>query len=125
VHAFPGRLRAGAVTHPKENPGDELHADGKRQRAAPHVTPARAARHIFVERLFGQLPHPVAIVEPIKHALHAVGTFSFWPALKFWNATQTSPFRTSACRLSNPRGAGLDGLAIPPSSANVLLWHGQ
>ena len=128
VHALPGRLRTGRVGHPEKNPGDDLHHEGEAERAAPHVTPARAARHVFVKRLVEQFLAARAAVHPIVKRLDFVhaGIFSDTPARKFWNFTHTSEsWRISTSSSSSPRGEGLFGSLILPSRANVLLWQGQ
>src|SRR5258706_9546953 len=64
--------------------------------------------------------------EKFRIADHATGSFLEVPAWKFWNLTQTSfSLRTSTCRASNPRGAGLEGSSTLPATVKVLLWQGQ
>ena len=126
INALPRRLRTGAVSHPEKNSRDELRDETKRQRAAPDVTPARAARNVFVQRLVRQLAEADAVIQPVEQAFHATGIFSALPAWKFWNFTQTSlPLRTSTSSESSARGDGLERSAIFPSAVNVLLWQGQ
>src|SRR5688500_8942077 len=110
IDAFPRGLRARAVGHPQENPRDELNRQRESQRASPHVTPARAARNILVQRLLRKLLIAGAMIQPVEHFLHATGTLSLLPVWKFWNNTQTSfSFRTSTSNVSSPRGLGLFG----------------
>src|SRR5256885_10534551 len=91
IDAFPGRLRTGTVGHPEEDAGDELDYEGKGQRAAPDITPARAARDIFIERVVDNTPAAGPLFRPVEKSFdHATGIFSARPASKFWNFTQTS-----------------------------------
>ena len=125
VNTFPRSLRTGTVRHPEENPGDELYRQCKRKGAPPHITPARAARHIFKEGFVENLFVTGAVVKPPEQGVHA-GSLAASPARKFWNFTQTSVWlRISTFNSSKPRGAGLEGELIWPVRAKVLLWQGQ
>ena len=83
INAFPCRLRTRAVGHPEKKPGDELDGEAKDQRAAPDVTPARAARDVFVKRILDDAPITSAAIEPVEQPVHHAGIFSLSPARKF------------------------------------------
>ena len=128
VHAFPRRLRTGAVRQPQEHARDELHHEEERQRAAPHVAPARPAGNVFEQNLVQQSLIAGARIEPrtdgrpfVSRLLsHYTATLSGEPLRKFWKRTHTSPSRTTASSSSMPRGLGLLGSAMAPSRAKLL-----
>ena len=57
---------AGAVVHPQKDARDELHDDRESERAAPHVSPARAAGDVFVKCALHELAEAGAVVEPVE-----------------------------------------------------------
>ena len=128
VHALPRGLRTGAVGHPQRDTRDELHYEEKGERAAPDVAPACATGHVFKERLVQQPLVTGSRVDPrtdgrafVTRLLgHQTAILSGEPLRKFWKRTQTSPSRTTASSSSMPRGLGLLGSAIAPSSAKLL-----
>jgi hypothetical protein len=80
VNAFPCRLRAGAVIHPQEETGDELHRDAEHHRRPPEVSPARAPGYVSVKKISRQLPEPRPFFQPGQLRLHAAVTRSGRPA---------------------------------------------
>ena len=125
VDTLPGRLGAGAVGHPQDQPGDDLHCEEEGEGAPPHVPPAGAAGDVLEERLVQQSLVAGPVVQPGAQSTHQTATRSGEPFRKFWNFTHTSPFRTTASKGSMPRGLGLLGSAMLPSRAKLLLWQGQ
>ena len=76
VHTLPRGLPAGTVAHPQEDAGDELNHQGKGQRTAPHVAPARATGYIFKQHLANVTANARTVIQPIVKFLdvfHALG----------------------------------------------------
>ena len=71
INALPRGLPAGAVAHPQENAGDKLDHQREGQRAAPHVTPARAAGDFFKKRLADVIADAGAVVQPVVELVQA------------------------------------------------------
>src|SRR5947209_2260546 len=66
INAFPGSLGAWTVCHPEESTGDELNSERKSECASPDITPASAARDIFVQGRVQKFAAARALVEPVN-----------------------------------------------------------
>ena len=53
-------------------PGHDLHEEAEAERAAPDISPPRAARNVFVERGVHQRAKAGAVIEPIEEAIHSI-----------------------------------------------------
>ena len=103
--AFPRRLRAGAVGHPQEDAGDDLDGEREGERAAPDVTPARAAGDVFVERLLRELAVAGAGINPVEQRFHPGGNHGQWGASvkvgRLNRVPLTTPRPCGPCRSRN------------------------
>ena len=92
--AFPSRMSAGAVGHPKKNAGDDLHEEREHQRAAPNVSPARAAGNPLVQRFMHEAAISRAMIQPVEqfsHRFHALVTKGGSSSMVWhWQATSAS-----------------------------------
>lgn len=125
INAFPSRLGTWTVKHPKQSSGYDLGEKNKGQAATPDISPPSSTWYFFIQCFFNQSPNSRTVIDPIHYAFNHTGTFSAMFGRNCWKRIQITPSSTFVSIVSIPRGLGLLSVVTEPSSANVLLWHGQ
>ena len=119
--AFPGGLRAGAVTDPEEKAGDHLGGKNQGEQGSPDMPPARATRNGLKQYADGSGDESGSLVQPLEQPRDHTGILRDDPVRKFWKRTQTSRSRTWISSESMSRGLGLFGCEMRPARSKLLL----